>query len=230
MLSHVKTDERRLAEALRRDRDMSVREIAVAVGVSRSTASLWLRDVELTTQQRAALHARNPIYSGEAKGAATNAARARTRREGYQAEGRRRIRAGDPLYLAGCMLYWGEGEKCRCSVRFANSDPAMVAFFVRFLRECFAVPDEGFRVRCHLYPDHQPQEAVEQFWLDLLQLPRAALNRSAVNAYSRASKQKRLGRLPYGTVRISVCDTEIIQTIYGSIQELAGFDRPVWLD
>jgi hypothetical protein len=57
-----------------------------------------------------------------------------------------------------------------------------------------------------------------------------ALNRSAVNAYSRASKRRRLGKLPYGTVRISVCDTEVVQTIYGSIQELAGFDRPEWLD
>jgi transcriptional regulator with XRE-family HTH domain len=140
----MKTDERRLAEALRSDRGMSVREIAVAVGVSRSTASLWLRDIELTPHQRAALEARNPLYNGEARGAATNAARARVRREGYQAERRRRIRAGDPLYLAGCMLYWGEGEKGRGCVRFANSDPAMVAFFARFLRECFAVPDEAF--------------------------------------------------------------------------------------
>jgi hypothetical protein len=107
----------------------------------------------------------------------------------------------------------------------------MVALFVRFLRECFAVPDEAFRVRCHLYADHLPQqEAVEQFWLGLLRLPRVALNRSAVNAYSRASKRRRLGKLPYGTVRISVCDTEVVQTIYGSIQELAGFDRPEWLD
>jgi hypothetical protein len=27
-----------------------------------------------------------------------------------------------------------------------------------------------------------------------------------------------------------VNSTEIAQTIYGSIQELAGFDRPEWLD
>ena len=35
--------------------------------------------------------------------------------------------------------------------------------------------------------------------------------------------------LPYGTCRLSVCSTEIVQTIYGSIQELGGFDRPEWL-
>jgi FKBP-type peptidyl-prolyl cis-trans isomerase (trigger factor) len=26
-----------------------------------------------------------------------------------------------------------------------------------------------------------------------------------------------------------VCDTAIVQSIYGAIQEYAGFDRPVWL-
>jgi hypothetical protein len=36
--------------------------------------------------------------------------------------------------------------------------------------------------------------------------------------------------LPYGTCALIVNSTEIVQTIYGSIQELGGFDRPAWLD
>ena len=39
--------------------------------------------------------------------------------------------------MAGCMLYWAEGAKERNVVKFANSDAAMVRFFVRFLREGF---------------------------------------------------------------------------------------------
>jgi hypothetical protein len=50
-----------------------------------------------------------------------------------------------------------------------------------------------------------------------------------VNVYSRASKRKRINKLPYGTCRLAVCRTEIIQTIYGSIQELAGFECGEWL-
>ncbi|MGZ8694472.1 MAG: helix-turn-helix domain-containing protein [Gaiellaceae bacterium] len=49
-----------VARALRREEGLSVREIAAAVGVSRSTASLWLRDVPLTDAQRAVLIERNP--------------------------------------------------------------------------------------------------------------------------------------------------------------------------
>jgi hypothetical protein len=50
-----------------------------------------------------------------------------------------------------------------------------------------------------------------------------------VNRYSKYSEKKRTNRLPYGTCALVVCSTEIVQTIYGSIQELGGFDRPEWL-
>jgi len=51
-----------------------------------------------------------------------------------------------------------------------------------------------------------------------------------LNRYSRYSQKKRRNKLPYGTFRVVVNSTEIAQTIYGSIQEFAGFDRPEWLD
>jgi hypothetical protein len=56
------------------------------------------------------------------------------------------------------------------------------------------------------------------------------LTKSVVNHYSRWTNRKRTNKLPYGTCRIVVNDTQIVQAIYGGIQELAGFDRPEWLD
>ena len=136
-----------------------------------------------------------------------------------------------PRYVAGCALSWAEGEKSRGSVRFSNSDPAMIRFFLEFLRGEFDVPAESIRIRLHVYPDHEARlHELESFWLQLLDLDRSCLNRSAVNIYSRASQRKRVNALPYGTCRLAVCRTEIVQTIYGSIQELGGFDRPEWLD
>jgi hypothetical protein len=51
-----------------------------------------------------------------------------------------------------------------------------------------------------------------------------------VNTYSKHSQKKRVNKLPRGTCALVVHSTEIVQTIYGSIQELGGFDRPQWLD
>jgi hypothetical protein len=51
-----------------------------------------------------------------------------------------------------------------------------------------------------------------------------------VNVYSKYSLKKRANKLPYGTCKLVVHSTRIVQTIYGSIQEYGGFDRPEWLD
>ena len=134
------------------------------------------------------------------------------------------------MHLAGCMLHWAEGSKHRNAVIFVNSDPAMVAFFARFLRSCFEVPDGRFRITCNLFADHvERRREIEQYWLDLLGLPRTCLRESTVNVYSKYSKKKRRNKLPYGTCRIAVHDTRIVQHIYGAIQEYAGFEREEWL-
>lgn len=129
------------------------------------------------------------------------------------------------------MLYWAEGSKMRNSVQFVNSDPAMVCYFVRCMRTQYAVPDDGFRLDCNLFADHiERQREIEQFWLDTLGLPVSCLRKSTVNVYSKYSQKKRRNRLPYGTVRLCVHSTRIVQSIYGSIQEYGGFERPEWLD
>jgi hypothetical protein len=128
------------------------------------------------------------------------------------------------------MLFWAEGAKARNEVSIVNSDPEVVRFFARFLRRFYGVPDERFRVACNLFADHVVrQREIEQFWLDTLELPRSCLRKSMVNIYSKYSERKRKGRLPYGTCKLVVCDTSIVQSIYGAIQEYAGFERPEWL-
>jgi hypothetical protein len=129
------------------------------------------------------------------------------------------------------MLYWAEGGKTRNQVRITNSDPEVLRFFLRFLRTYFSVADEKVRITCHLFADHLSRQfEIEQFWLDELELPRASLGKSVVNVYSKYSKKKRQNRLPYGTCRLVVSRTAIVQHIFGAIQEYGGFDRPEWLD
>jgi len=129
-----------------------------------------------------------------------------------------------------CMLYWAEGSRSRNAVVFTNSDPAMVRFMAAFLQRYYLVPDEAFTVTCNLFADHiERQQQIEQFWLDTLGLPASCLRKSTVNVYSKHSKKKRCTKLPYGTVRVCVHSTQIVQSIYGSIQEYGGFERLEWL-
>ncbi|MEK6275897.1 MAG: hypothetical protein AABM30_11235 [Actinomycetota bacterium] len=55
------------------------------------------------------------------------------------------------------------------------------------------------------------------------------MRKSTINTYSKYSKKKRRNKLPYGTCRLTVSDTRLVQHIYGAIQEYAGFEREEWV-
>jgi transcriptional regulator with XRE-family HTH domain len=228
MLPSVKTVERLFARELRAA-GWSITEIEEQLSVSRSSVSLWVRDVQLRPEQQKRLLAKTrlgPLIAAERKAAA-----AREIRCGYQAEGRRLARERDATYAAGCMLYWAEGSKARNTVKLSNSDPDLLAYFLRFLREHFNVGDNRVRLACNLFADHvDRQHEIEDFWLSRLGLERESLRASTVNTYSKYSQKKRSNKLPYGTSALIVHSTHIAQTIYGSIQELGGFERNDWLD
>jgi transcriptional regulator with XRE-family HTH domain len=216
---------------MRRDEGRSIKEIARLLGVSTSSVSRWVRDIELTAPQHDSLQARNGLHERQRLARAAMSEKARRLRREAQEAGRRWAREGDSLYIAGCMLYWAEGSRNRNRVVFTNSDPEMVKIFVTFLRRAFGLCPDRVRLTCNLFADHEArQHEIEEFWLHTAGLPRASLCKSTVNHYSRYSQKKRKNKLPFGTCRIVVNSTEIAQTIYGSIQELAGFDRPEWLD
>jgi AcrR family transcriptional regulator len=227
----MKTAERDMARRLRREEGLSIRDIERRLGVARSSVSLWVRDIELTREQQEALLARNRARTRQLAGNAIVAAKARHRRASAQKQGRLLAGSGDPLHVAGCMLFWAEGSKNRNKVELANSDPDVLRLFLRFLRTYFQVPDEKVRIWCNLFADHvERQREIEQFWLTTLGLPRSCLRKSAVNIYSRYTKKKRTNKLPYGTCTIILNSTQIAQHLYGAIQEYGGFDRPEWLD
>ncbi len=141
------------------------------------------------------------------------------------------MRQADPLYVAGVMLYWAEGDKSsRHAARISNSDPEVLRLFMRFLRDCLGVADAQIAVTCNLFADHlERQWEIEQFWLDTLVVDRDRMCKTFVNVYSKYSQKKRTNKLPYGTTRVTVHSTAVVQGIYGAIQEYGSFDRPEWL-
>jgi transcriptional regulator with XRE-family HTH domain len=222
--------ERRMeAERLRRELGLSVKEIARRVEVSASTASRWLRGVPLTPEQAAALEAANPALNGRHLGARRVSENARAERLNAQAHGRELARRGDALHRCGCMLYWAEGSKGRNHVIFTNSDVAMMQLFVRFLRRCYAVADDDMRLSVNVHLGNGVSvEEIEGWWLNALGLPASCIRKTAVNRVSRASLRKRRP-LPYGTARLVVGSTFVVQSIYGAIQAYGGFERSAWV-
>ncbi len=127
------------------------------------------------------------------------------------------------------MLYWAEGARSRNQLAFTNSDPEMVELFVHFLRRCYGISNEriALRVNVHL-GNGLTLEEIEAWWLRRLGLPSRSLRRAMVNRPSRSSQRKRR-TLPYGTVRIVVSSTALVQSVFGAIQAYAALQRPSWL-
>ena len=225
--------ERGASRVLRTD-GMPIKRIARALGVSPSSVHAWTRDIALTAEQREhnLRGPRGPVNPDViAARAAAWQLRNREKRKAYQKEGRERARSSDPLYLAGCMLYWAEGSKSRNDVRLTNSDPDLVKLFCRFLTESLSVPTAGITLRLNVYLNNGLAiEEIEAYWLELLDLDRGCLRKHSIDSMPTSSSGQRTNRLPYGVCTVSVYSTRIVQHIFGAIQEYAGFEQPRWLD
>jgi hypothetical protein len=88
------------------------------------------------------------------------------------AEGLARLgRLGTQAFLAaGAALYAGEGAKRDGAVRLANTDPRMVAFFLRWLRHFFAVDESRLRLTLYLH-EGLDLETANAFWSGLTGIP-----------------------------------------------------------
>src|SRR6266498_2089004 len=106
-----------MARRIRRTEGASIKDIARRVGVSVSSVSVWVRDIELTSEQHAALAMRNVAYNRQMSGTWKQAATRRGERVAYQEEGRAEARGGNPLYVAGCMLPEAQPDRSRRLLR-----------------------------------------------------------------------------------------------------------------
>jgi len=226
----TKKAEREEARRLRREKGLSINKIAEIVGVSKNSVSRWVRDIPLTDNQRHQLIENSKSYGAQHQGSKANKIKHRKIREGYQQIGREKAREGDPLHLAGCMLYWAEGSKSRNECRFTNSDPNMMIAYINFLRNSLHIKDSQLQFRITTYLGNGLTiEEIERYWIDTLQLPYSCLKQSDLKKPK--SSQQKGRKLLHGTCELRVkASTKYVQHIYGAIQEYMGFNQPEWLD
>lgn len=223
----MKRDIREQARELRKQ-GYSIRDITTELGVSKGSVSLWVRDIELTPEQQQTLKEQQYRHAIAHKGAQANRRIGVERRLAYQEQGRERIRNHPrELFIVGCMLYWAEGAKVKRNVvHFANSDPHMLLLFIKFLRQEFQITDEQFKLQIHCHTKIQEEVLrIENYWVNLLALTRVNL----IKTYFKKGSDSRRNILINGVCTLYVTKSEIVQQIFGAIQEYVGFDNPDWL-
>ena len=137
-------------------------DIAASLGVSRSSVSLWTRDVVVELGGR---RVRTPRPNR-----LRNARLAEV--EAMNAAGLERL--GDlseqAFLAAGAALYAGEGAKRDGWVAFTNTDAAMVRFFCAWLRGHFEIDERRMRVRLYLHHGLD-LDAATAYWSAITAVP-----------------------------------------------------------
>jgi hypothetical protein len=72
--------------------------------------------------------------------------------------------------LAGVALYAGEGAKTDGAIKFANTNPDLIQFFVTWLRAFFEVDERRLRVGLYLHEGLDLDAAV-CYWSELTDIP-----------------------------------------------------------
>jgi transcriptional regulator with XRE-family HTH domain len=138
-------------------------EIAVELGVSHSSVSMWTREVPYVPRRP-----RRRVDNGPNRLARERAAEILALREwGREAAGDLSER---DLLIAGAALYAGEGAKRDGEVIFTNTDPRVTRLFLAWLRAFFEIDESRLRIRLYLHQGLD-LDAATSWWSGLTAIP-----------------------------------------------------------
>jgi transcriptional regulator with XRE-family HTH domain len=191
-----------------REQGLDYEQIAAELGVSKSSVSLWVRDLPRPPglsyeecRKRAAEGVRRywaaerPIREAEREATRITAA----------------AQIGEPnereVLIAGAIAYWCEGTKNKPyrrsdQVAFMNSDPALIKFFLRFL-DVAGVAQDRLILRVFIH-ESADIEAAQQFWLGVTQAHPDQFRHPTLKRHNPTTARKNTGNDYHGCLRITV--------------------------
>lgn len=207
----MKLEEKFMALKLRNS-GKSYSDILKIIRVSKSTLSLWLRDIKLTNTQKAKLKKRQKSGYGGAK------ANQKKRIESTKkiiALAKREVKnlINNPLFLSGLMLYWAEGDKSELyeHVKFSNSDSEMVKIIMRWFREICEVPEKKFRICIYIHALHCRKD-IEKYWSEVTGIPNQQFYKTQIKPTSLIQRKNKLYN---GTCSVVIGSRSLFRKIKG---------------
>jgi hypothetical protein len=194
-------------------------QIRQILRVSKSSLSLWLRDVALTLEQRALLESNQS--SAPRRRGATNRARKAEAIAITKARAAEEIASvsEQELFVMGAILYWAEGAKAKPwrvseGVSFTNSDPRLVKVYLRWL-EMIGVGHDRLAFRLSIHESADVLQA-ESFWRGVIDQQDIHFQRPQVKAHVPQTNRRNTGDDYHGCLIIRVArSTELNRRIEG---------------
>ncbi|MFH9430704.1 hypothetical protein ACH4JZ_20785 [Streptomyces sp. NPDC017615] len=180
-------------------------QIEATLGCSRSSVSLWVRDLPKPERKRAPEEAAAIARKGwEEKLRIRDEERQRAKDEARRTVGPLSERE---LFLVGVGLYWAEGAKDkpydrRENVAFVNSDPGMITTFLAWL-DLLGVERGRLRFTVMIHESADVPGA-ERFWSEVVDADRSAFNRTSLKKHNPKTVRRNTGDAYRGCLVIKV--------------------------
>ncbi len=205
-------------------------EILTEVSVAKSTLSLWLKEVGLSISQKQRITEK----------------RKQAQRRGADAQRNKRIKkqnfliqkaqseigsiSNRELWLLGIALYWAEGSKEKethygSRASFSNSDPRMIALFIKWLRQCIKIPTEDIFADLYIHESHKDKiDEVLKKWSSILKLPLSFFKHTYLKKNKINTKRKNTGALYIGLLRVNIkASSDLNRKITGWIKGITEY-------
>jgi hypothetical protein len=166
-------------------------QIQVELGCSKSSISLWVRDLPKPERRRSTEEASAIARRGwEATLRRREEERRQTKAAAMHAVGELSDRE---VFLAGVALYWAEGAKDkpysrRERLHFINSDPNVIGFFLRWL-DTLGMERDRLRFRVSIHESAHVTDA-EAFWAGLVGVDPSAFQKATLKKHNPKTKRK----------------------------------------
>lgn len=200
----VYTNLKNTAVSLRKQ-GWSYSEIKTRVPVSKATLSNWFKGIRLSPIQRSRLKQKR--IEAAKRGLEKKIAQIRQSIEEIQKNSSQNISqiSKREFWLMGVMLYWREvsEEDLKKGVRFSSSNPHLINFFLKWLKESGKIPDED--IKFDLFLKEEKKDPAIKYWSEIT----GFLESNFTHVYFQKIKPKRLKRkrikkYNFGTLRIRI--------------------------
>jgi transposase len=224
---NAKDDLRARARELRAE-GLNYNQISARLGVSKSSVSLWVRDLPVPPRLSYE-ETRKRSAEGARRYWATERKEREAHRENHRAAAAAEIGelTGREILIAGAIAYWCEGTKSKphrqqyCVV-FINSDPGLIRLFLRFLDTAGVTrSDLVYTVSIHQSGD---VAAARQFWLEVTGAKPEQFNKPSLKRHNPKTTRKNVGENYHGCLRISVHQSSVL------LRKIEGWAQAIMAD
>lgn len=162
-----------------RIKGLSLNQIYSRTNIPKTTIRTWIKDIKLSEEQRSVLKERvhKKLQEGRIRKQKIQKKLKIKNEKILMDKGKNQTRrlTRQEFLIAGTALYWAEGFKNRHEHRlgFCNSDPEMVRFYIKWLKEILGIKNEEITLRLTLNESykHKSDEVVD-YWAKITKLPK----------------------------------------------------------